>query len=399
MDIFRDYNIISNKYWEGNDPKQEADTDAVKKELDERYKKTHDFNHLTCKFYDEMKQEDYIKEREKRQKEHGKDYLNRLPPTLKARETIVFDSTKEVPEEVKAFDLKKKNQKRRYEKRYDLEQEYRDLDIENQDKTENMAINRYKGQKYYEEKQKGYDNITLDPTREQINRLDGFAHTKPNLSLWDQIQQQAEERAPDRAGNTLTEIPEFPVTRVVEIDTIPMYRRSAEAPKDSLAQQAVQSDERKVDQQESQIDQYPSYVPQQSPAAVYESQPVFESMQQKSVSGDRQRLYNPELDKHANLYRQPEADQQSNQKPASVANSGNNRYSRMNSGMSNKSRLSFASEGMRSRLSNSSNKLPAIRQPESANPYNPQPSVRSGSKRSIASSVKKSNLIESGAFY
>jgi len=45
----------------------------------------------------------------------------------------VFDPYKEVPDEVKAFDLKKKNQKKRYELRYELEQQYRDRDIKEQD--------------------------------------------------------------------------------------------------------------------------------------------------------------------------------------------------------------------------------------------------------------------------
>lgn len=399
MDIFRDFNIISNKYWEGHDPKHAADEEVKKKELDEKYKKTHDFNHVTCSYYDKLKQDDYLREKERLQKEHGKDYLNRLPPTLKARETIVFDASKEVPEEVKAFDLKKKNQKRRYEKRYDLEEEYRDLDIQLQDRTEQMAVNRYKGQKFYEDKQKGYDNITLNPTKDQIKKLDNYAHVKPNLSLWDQIQQEAEERVPEPLRSKFEQNTECQVNKVVEIDSIPLYRRSVDAPREPPAQSEHQNNQEKLDYSGPPVNDQPNFESLQPPLTTYESQPVFESMPPNPTSRDMNKLYNPELDKHANLYRQPEGDNQSNQKPPSIANNGNNMYSRMNSGVSNRSRLSFASEGIKSRLSSSSNKLPAISKQEMVNPYNP-PSAKSGSKRSMASSsIKKSNLVESGAFY
>jgi cytidylate kinase len=55
--------------------------------------------------------------------------LNKLPPTLRIRETIVFDREKEVPEEIKKYDIRKKNQKKRYETKYNLEKEYRDKDV------------------------------------------------------------------------------------------------------------------------------------------------------------------------------------------------------------------------------------------------------------------------------
>mgnify|MGYP000373130927 CR=1 FL=1 len=151
-DIFRDFNIVSNKYWEGHDDKDKKDRAEIKQDLDDKYKKTHDFNYVTCSYYDQGKEDAFVHYRKEKQANHGKEYLNRLPPTLRMRETIVFDSSKAVPEEVKRFDEFKKNQKKRYEKRYEVEQELRDRDIELQDRNEDMALNRYRGEKYYEEK-------------------------------------------------------------------------------------------------------------------------------------------------------------------------------------------------------------------------------------------------------
>ena len=41
----------------------------------------------------------------------------------------MFDREKEMPEEIRKYDLMKKNQKKRYETKYALEKEYRDKDV------------------------------------------------------------------------------------------------------------------------------------------------------------------------------------------------------------------------------------------------------------------------------
>lgn len=43
------------------------------------------------------------------------------------REALVFDPTKEVPEAIKKIDIQKKNAKKRYETRYELEKEMKVL--------------------------------------------------------------------------------------------------------------------------------------------------------------------------------------------------------------------------------------------------------------------------------
>lgn len=406
MDVFRDYNIISNKYWEGHESKAAVDDSVVKKNLDEKYQKTHDFNYLTCSYYDKNKEETFIKERELKQKEHGKDYHNRLPPTLKARETIVFDSSKEVPEEVKRYDEMKKNQKKRFEKRYHLEQEYRDKDIELQDRTEQMALNRFNGQKYYEEKEKGFDNITLDPTNTKIQSLKPHAHVKPQLSLWEKIQQDAEERVSDPADALQgTQHINF-LSREVNVDQLPLYSREQGnqvsqtfSPRDDgmneIGYQSHNNEPRNFSQPE----------PETNPHH-YQPVEVFESMNENEKIKQKDRLYNPELEKHAGLYRQTDNEEQKSRHSSSLAQGRNNpdqRYSRMNSGVSNNSRLSFASEGIRSRNSGSSNKLPSLsKNIDMGNPYNPNMGAdrsHRSSALSNKSTIKRANLIESGGFY
>ena len=75
-------------------------------------------------YYDAEKEKKFIEERRQKEAKHGKEYLQRLPLTLCVRETIVFNQKKLIPEEVKRFDELRKNQKKRYEKRHQPEQEY-----------------------------------------------------------------------------------------------------------------------------------------------------------------------------------------------------------------------------------------------------------------------------------
>ena len=386
-DVHRDFNILSNKYWEGNEEKDLKDKVETKKAIDEKYKQSHDFNYLTCNYYDQAKQDQFLLERKEKQQAHGKDYLNRLPPTLRMRETIVFDASKGVPEEVKRFDEFRKNQKKRFEKRYELEQEYRDRDIEQQDRSESMAVNKYHGDKYYEEKYKGFDNFTLSQTTDQIKSLESHAKNKPKLGMWGHIQNEAHESLPERIG-TVPEVRHDPVVnKVVNVDLIPLYTR--ENAVDSLPNQKLQTKEPEIISQ-STVPQYEILQTQsliEPQAAIqdrrdqstpksgilpfdsntYQQQQITQQaglMGEKTSQGMSQglfesnvvaapmRLYQPELVRDTALYRQEEYPTRG----GSLANgNSNHKGSRLTSGASSHSRLSFTSE-----YAKSSDKLPSV---------------------------------------
>jgi hypothetical protein len=381
-DIFRDFNIVSNKYWEGHDDKDKKDRAEIKQDLDDKYKKTHDFNYVTCSYYDQGKEDAFVQDRKEKQANHGKEYLNRLPPTLRMRETIVFDSSKAVPEEVKRFDEFKKNQKKRYEKRYEVEQELRDRDIELQDRNEDLALNRYRGEKYYEEKFKGFDNFTLSNTRDQIKSLEPHARNKPKLSLWEHIQHEAQEQLPERPGMATEALPPKVVNREVNVDEIPQYQRGELAPVQEKTQsQRPPTPEPEIPQysqppaqdqpffnsqnlatsypENNQFQQYSSQIPDlrggnsvQGGSVRDSEKPsngVSQGLFQSNVMAAPLRLYQPELAKDAALYRQQEDDKKSTNTPSQY-----NR-SRLISGQSSQSKLSFASQ-----YSKGSGKLPSI---------------------------------------
>ena len=60
---------------------------------------------------------------EKSKKDHIQKAYDRIPPSMKYRESIIVDPTKEIPEAIKQIDIKKKLAKQRYEIRYQLEKD------------------------------------------------------------------------------------------------------------------------------------------------------------------------------------------------------------------------------------------------------------------------------------
>jgi hypothetical protein len=56
---FKDYNIVSNKYLEHHDHKVAADEEILRAEAAKKFWKTHEFDPVNCKFYDDKKEEKF----------------------------------------------------------------------------------------------------------------------------------------------------------------------------------------------------------------------------------------------------------------------------------------------------------------------------------------------------
>jgi len=203
----RDYNIISNKYVTDHDTKAEFDGNRVRNELSDKYNKTHNYNLLLGEFYDKNKEELYQEQRLKDQQDHGKSKLERLPPTIKNRETIIFDPTREVPEAIKILDQKKKDAMKKYEVRYQVENQLRERDFDTQDKVEQMKLARINDKKFTEHLDKGFDILTLNEYDK--NNLQYTA--KPVPSKWEKLRltsnapMQAQARTIERPALTTQE--------------------------------------------------------------------------------------------------------------------------------------------------------------------------------------------------
>lgn len=422
MDAYRDFNIVSNEYWESHADKAKKDLEQTKTVLSEKYKATHDFNPVLGSYYDADKEKEFLEERQRKEGQHGKEYLQRLPPTLRVRETIVFDANKPIPEEVKRFDELRKNQKKRYEKRHQLEQEYRDLDIAQQDSTEQKVLNRFHGDKYFEEKYKGFDNFTLHNTKDQVQLLSQHAHMKPKLGLWEQIQAGAEEPLTDRTAQARDKAIECTIDKTVTIDQLPLYSRAADQSASEFVQELREpyfESNLPSQQHDRQLTQdiYASaggssplqpYNPQPTDGIYRSELPAPSKTQDELPAHSRpsdagHRLYNADLARDQQAFNRHDGLETQSKKSNSLANGeANKAFSRNHSGISNGSRLSFASA--KSGKSHSSNKLPSLAKTQQLNPYNPPlnlPEVRSngGSRRSNKSiPVATHPIVESGGF-
>jgi len=183
----REFNIVSNKYYLEHDDKTSADNVKITTDLTSKFNKTHDYNLLLAEYYDPSKEAAYLEKRSNDTADHGKSQIEKLPPTIKNREMIIFDPTREVPEAIKVLDQKKKEAMKKYELRYKVEDQLRERDIDTQNKTEQQKMNRVNDKKFVEQYDKGFDIITLN----DYEKKDMKFIPKPTQTKWEKIKSNA----------------------------------------------------------------------------------------------------------------------------------------------------------------------------------------------------------------
>lgn len=80
---YRDYDVISNKYKEFDSEKVKANFEIQKLTAAKNYWKTHDYDPILVKYIDDDKEKDYQKVKKDKEKNWGREQLNRLPPSVK----------------------------------------------------------------------------------------------------------------------------------------------------------------------------------------------------------------------------------------------------------------------------------------------------------------------------
>lgn len=75
----REYNIVTNRYLELHDLKEQTNVDIQRAEAALAFWKTHDYDHVTGKYYDAKKEGEFIVKRAEEAKVHGKDEVKKLP--------------------------------------------------------------------------------------------------------------------------------------------------------------------------------------------------------------------------------------------------------------------------------------------------------------------------------
>ena len=159
---FKDYNIVSNKYLELHDQKLAADEEILKAEAALGYWKTHDFDPINCTYYDQAKEEGYLGGRDEEAKIHGRDQVKKLPVTVQNEGLMYNPINMKIEDEKRLYerDLREKNKKARYEVRYDVEAITRKSCLAEQDRHNEMSINKISGMRFREELERGHDILS-----------------------------------------------------------------------------------------------------------------------------------------------------------------------------------------------------------------------------------------------
>jgi hypothetical protein len=164
---YKDYNVVSNKYLESHDQKTKADEEILKAEAAIAYWKSHNFDPVNCNFYDQSKEQQFREAREAEAKIHGRDQVKKLPVTVQ-NEGLMYNPINmqiEDADRLYKMDLREKNKKARYEVRYEAEATTRKESLAEQDRCDDMSVNKVSGMRYREELDRGHhilSNEALD---------------------------------------------------------------------------------------------------------------------------------------------------------------------------------------------------------------------------------------------
>jgi hypothetical protein len=177
----KDFDIVNNYYYEGHEEKVAREEEEGRARAVDKYWRTHDFNPLIGRFYDPDKEEQFLEAREQQAQAHGSTWANRLPQSYRMREQVVIDPSKDIPEQVRMLDLKRKNAKKRYEMRYLAEHEIKGREEVAAAKMEETIRSRLHPGKVVEDEAKTFNIISLE------DRQSNLARPFPR-STWEKVQ-------------------------------------------------------------------------------------------------------------------------------------------------------------------------------------------------------------------
>ena len=123
----RDYNIITNRYLELHDEKTQVDQEVQRLDAAKKYWKSNDFDPVNGAYYDPDKEKSFTDKRDQDAKEHGKDWVKKMPKTWQEKGSLYNPINCDITDKQRLYeyDLKEKNKRKRYELRYDMERQIR----------------------------------------------------------------------------------------------------------------------------------------------------------------------------------------------------------------------------------------------------------------------------------
>lgn len=91
------YNRFILQYREHHDERSQWEMDQKRATVVDKYWETHDFDALTCSYYDSEKETFYQRRLKEMLLSQGTSAINKLPPTLAASESLMYDICTGIP--------------------------------------------------------------------------------------------------------------------------------------------------------------------------------------------------------------------------------------------------------------------------------------------------------------
>ena len=182
----RDYDIISTKYKKYNEEKEKVDKEITKIQTAKIFYKNNDYNPVKGIYFNEAKEQAFQDKMKEEQKNWGKEKMQNMPKCARGSSDVYnLISLKVVDQKEFNRILKnEKDKKKRYEIRNDMENYYREKNINEQDKKEERINGKNSYTRYKEQDKRQYDIIDLreKPYKELEKKM-----KKSKYEGWDKI--------------------------------------------------------------------------------------------------------------------------------------------------------------------------------------------------------------------
>lgn len=87
----REFDIVNNRFRNHHEARSKWEMDQARSHIVDRYWETHDFDPVTCTYYDKEKEVYYQRRIQEMLLTQGTNAINKLPPTLAASESLMYD--------------------------------------------------------------------------------------------------------------------------------------------------------------------------------------------------------------------------------------------------------------------------------------------------------------------
>eukprot|EP00960_Hanusia_phi_P018218 536430-Hanusia_phi.AAC.2 len=182
----REYDILTNQYTKNHEERAKWEMDRNREDIVQKYWETRDFDAVTCAFYDKDKEAAFQEHMKDKHLNQGSSAINKLPPTLAASESLMYDiCTGVVRDPVRLQQIIDVDNSLLHARAQKMEKEtlLRDKSIQKDQMLLNRKLARISHDRYAKSVDRGYDIVNL-ADYDTVGHPP-FPQTRAKKSLWE----------------------------------------------------------------------------------------------------------------------------------------------------------------------------------------------------------------------